>query len=271
MKNGGLYASPRDIRSLDDCFFYHTMDIPGYGLVKGHWDLRDGAAQYLAGLDFRGKRVLEMGTASGFLCFHMESCGAEVVAYDVNRDGEWDWVPFAGVDLGKIMAEDRERIDRINNAWWLAHRALRSTARMVYGTVYEVPEAIGPVDVVTYGSILLHVRDPFLALQMGARLAREQVVVTELLSRLSILPSLPAPGTFLRKLLRPRMMFLPDSLTGSPYVSWWRFTPALIRRFLGVLGFEESRVTYHSQLFEGRRVRLFTVVGRRTCGRATGA
>jgi hypothetical protein len=30
--------------------------------------------------------------------------------------------------------------------------------------VYDMPPAIGPVDVAVYGSILLHLRDPFRAL-----------------------------------------------------------------------------------------------------------
>ena len=38
----------------------------------------------------------------------------------------------------------------------------------------------------------------------------------------------------------------------------------IIRKMLGVLGFEDTKVNYHLQRFEGRRRLLFTVVGRRT-------
>lgn len=62
------------------------MDIPGYGGVEGEWDLRKGVKEYLGNVDFKGKRVLEIGTASGFLCFYMEGQGAEVVAYDLQRN-----------------------------------------------------------------------------------------------------------------------------------------------------------------------------------------
>ena len=52
---------------LEDCYFYHTMDVPGAGLVTGEWDLRNGVDAYLGHESVAGKRVLELGTASGFL------------------------------------------------------------------------------------------------------------------------------------------------------------------------------------------------------------
>src|SRR5262245_36618662 len=83
MDSNGPYAVPRTVTDPADCYFYHTMEIPGHGLVEGEWDLRPGVEAYLGGIDFRGKRVLEVGTASGFLCFQMEARGAEVVAFDL--------------------------------------------------------------------------------------------------------------------------------------------------------------------------------------------
>ena len=86
---------PRIVTDLDDCDFYHTMDIPGYGLVHGEWDLRNGIREYFGDADVSGKRVLEIGTASGFGCFYLESQGAEVVAQDLSSSLTWDIVPFA--------------------------------------------------------------------------------------------------------------------------------------------------------------------------------
>jgi hypothetical protein len=37
-----------------------------------------------------------------------------------------------------------------------------------------------------------------------------------------------------------------------------------VERFLGVLGFEDARVTYHTQPYDGKPHRLFTVVAQRT-------
>ena len=67
--------------------------------------------------------------------------------------------------ISSLYCRRKAIIKRLNNAFWLCHKAYNSKAKVVYGTVYEIPEEIGMVDISTFGSILLHVRDPFLALQ----------------------------------------------------------------------------------------------------------
>jgi SAM-dependent methyltransferase len=260
------YASPRTVTALEDCYFYHTIDIPGYGLVEGEWDLRSGIDEYLGRFDFRGRRVLELGTASGFVCLHMESQGAEVVAYDLSDEHDWDVVPYAQYDHRRFMGERRAHIKRLNNSFWLCHRAFNSQSMMVYGDIYSIPPEIGDVDVSTFCSILLHVRDPFLALQKALTLTREAVIVTEPTGRLPIPSVIRAyTGIFRRK---PLATFMPDSRRCDPRETWWRLSPQLIQRFIAVLGFERSTVSYHYQKY--RRGRLivplpqFTVVGHRT-------
>lgn len=255
---GGVYAPPRTVTDLAECDFYHTMEIPGYGLVEGQWDLRAGADEYLGNVDFRGKRVLEIGTGSGFLCFHMEQRGADVVAYDLSEEHDWDLVPFAGSSSAEYESMRREHIRKLNNAWWLTHRAYDSSAKAVYGTVYEVPEAIGDVDVATFCAVLRHLRDPFLALERVLRLTRRTVVVTASLSlRYSV------PQTMVGR-LRPGMLFLPEFRTGEPKESWWHLTPDVVKKMIGVLGFEKTKVTYHRQRYRGGRRLFYTVVGHRT-------
>ena len=253
-----VYASPRTVESLAECYFYHSMEIPGHGVVQGPWDLRERPHEYMGRVDFRGKRVLEIGTASGFFCFWMERQGADVVAYDLSEEHSWDVVPYARSDWTGFETERRQHLRKINNAFWLGHVAFGSSARMVYGTVYEIPEAIGRVEIATFGNVLRHVRDPFLALENAARLTTETMVVVENPSlRYSLPQSVLNP-------LKPSMAFLPDFRKRAPRESWWHFTPATIKRMLGVLGFEDAKVTYHVHRFEGRRTPLFTVVGRRT-------
>lgn len=253
-----VYAEPRTVTDLEDCYFYHSMEIPGYGLVEGPWDLRGGVDDYLGGVDLRDKRVLEVGTASGFLCFTMESRGADVVAYDLSDKQSWDVVPYAQYDHESFDSERREHLLKLNNSWWLAHRAFESSAKVVYGTVYEIPEAIGRVEVATFGNVLRHFRDPFLALERASRLTTETVIVTENPSLRYSLPQMAA------SLLKPNMAFLPNFERVQPRESWWHFTPAAIKQMLGILGFEDTTVRYHVQRFAKKRKPLFTVVGRRT-------
>jgi hypothetical protein len=256
--SGSLYATPRVVTDVGQCHFYHTMDIPGHGLVPGEWDLRGGVDDYLGHADLRGKRVLEVGTASGFLCFEMERRGADVVAYDLSDRQEWDMVPYARYDAAAHAESFRTHIRRLNDGFWLAHRAHGSRARVVYGTVYAVPAAIGPVDVATFGCVLIHLRDPFLALQQALRLTRETAIVTDMMG--------DKPGR--RDADAP--VFLPDPATCEPKASWWQLPPELIQRFLATLGFEDSRVSHHRQAFGGHKLALYTVVARRTAGQVAG-
>ena len=262
------YAEPRLVSNLEDCLFYHTMDLPGVGVVEGPWDLREGVAKYLGGVDFGGKRALDVGTASGFLCFEMERRGAEVVAYDLNEscDG-WDIVPFGGRPAEGMVVEWAEGMRRINNGFWLAHAVLGSRARMAYGSVYCLPRELGPFDISVFGAILLHLRDPFHALQRALSVTTECVVVTEPAGR-----SARALGR-LPKGLRCRLAsssrlpaslgFLPDPALGRPDETWWDVTPWALIRMLGVLGFSLASLDFHSPIYQGRPWPMYTVVARR--------
>ncbi|MCC6417340.1 MAG: hypothetical protein IT429_03735 [Gemmataceae bacterium] len=254
----GPYAAPRTVTDLADCYFYHTMQIPEHGLVEGEWDLRAGVDAYLGGIPLRGRRVLEVGTASGFLCFSMEQRGADVVAFDLAPDQAPDLIPSAA-DPGQRLAAHREHMRRLTNGYWLCHRAFGSRARVAHGSAYAVSDAIGPVDVATFGCVLLHLRDPFLALSSALRLTREAVVVTEpvvIRSRLK--------RWLLRALAGPALLFFPRAGGAGPETTWWILTPEVVQTFLGLLGFGKTRVSYHEQRYRGRPVKLFTVVGERT-------
>ena len=221
----GLYAEPRLVTSLDHCVFYHVIDIPGYGVVDAAWDLRPGVDAYLGGVNFDGKRVLELGTASGFLCFHMEQQGAEVVAFDIGAEHAelMNVIPYATADRDGSLLYVRRMLRRLNNSFWLCHRAFGSTARAVYGDIYSVPEGIGIVDVATFGCLLLHLRDPFQALANVLPRVRETVIITE--------PFCPGEHpTWNDAKPSPSLVFQPGQRTGYPPATWWSFSPESLRR-----------------------------------------
>ena len=218
------YVAPREIEQLADCAFYHFMDLPGVGTVGDHWDLRPTIDDYLGHFDFAGKRVLDVGAASGFLTFEMEKRGADVVSFDIPDGGQWNYVPFAqpGFDAAKLVNDLRSHVDRIKNAYWYAHRALGSRARVYYGDIYDIPQALGSVDVALFGMVLPHLRDPFKALASGARLSREWVIVVR-------------QGTTSAD---PVMHFMPDPRTLADPISWWFMSEGCVERMLEVLGFK---------------------------------
>jgi len=271
MQTDYVFVHPREGLSLEECDFYHTMDLPGTGLIHGLFDLRSTIESYLGNFQFKQKRVLEIGTASGFVCFSMERAGAEVIAYDLSPDFNWDMVPYAKLDIAALREERRSHIGRLNNSFWFAHQKFESRAKVVYGTVYQIPPEIGLVDVTIINSVLLHVRDPFLAMQQAASLTKETMIVTDAYGWGN-------PTGWKRWLIdklqgyKSTMRFLPDYRNNSPTETWWYLTPEVIQECLGVLGFEQSVVTNHEHLYTNKgtqqtKVPMFTIVATRTAGR----
>lgn len=250
---GAPYAPPRTALSLEDCYFYHTMDVPGLGTVEGEWDLRGKVGQYLADFNFAGKRALDVGAANGILSFHMEAMGAEVVSFDLSNEHDWDIVPFAGVDHEAQRASRRAHLAKINNGYWLCHAAHGSKARMVHGVAYDIPAAIGPVDVAVFGSILLQLRDPFLALESAAKLAGDAIIVADL-----------SPSGRIGSLFRRTPRFMPRGLRNNGINDgWYRLPPLLVREFLAILGFRNQQVTWGRYRYRDRSVPIYTIVARR--------
>lgn len=264
------YAPDRVVTNVDNCLFYHTIELPDHGVQVGQWDLREGIGPYLGDFNWGGRRVLELGAANGFVTWALEKRGAEVVCVDLSEHQTWDHVPFSGTVPEADIEGGRKVIRQLNKAWWLTKSQLQLKARVVYSTVYEVPSAIGTFDAAFFGCILQHLRDPFLALQRAASFGPEAIIVTEVM---------PEPVRIHHNLIdrvlnkvrgrsnfgHPRIEFLPRGDTRMPKDTWWRLGPEIICQFLGVLGFENCTVTRHLQRCNliDHPADLFTVVGRR--------
>ena len=245
------YVRPATVPSIGDCDFYHTMDIPGHGLVEGQWDLRGGGDDCVGHVPLAGRRVLEIGPASGFLTFHMDAAGADVVAVELAPDADWDVVPHHRIDLPAVMAERRANMARLRNGFWFAHARFGSRALVHYGSAYDLPDSLGRFDVALMSCVLLHLRDPLRVLETCSRLART-VVVTDLYEH-----DLDGP---------PLARYYPTA-ESTQWDTWWRFSPQFFSQSLAVLGHEQVTVTRHEQRFlhEGRdyQIPLFTVVASR--------
>jgi len=241
------------LATLADGYFYHSIDLPGLPTIAGAWDLRPNVDSYLGGVTLAGKRVLEVGAANGFLSFEMERRGAEVVPYDLSPEILGDIMLPPGPARSEFEPQYRAVVAGLNRAWWHAHRAFGSTLTLNHGTAYAIPEKLGEVDVTTFGSILLHLRDPYSALASAAQRTRECIVVTDL-----FLPPFNE-GWTLGKLLQPlrsetsaaavesAMIFNP-SLSRDP-CTWWNLSPGAIRNLLTAVGFGRARTTFHHQIF----------------------
>ncbi len=221
-----MYAAPRLVTDPSDCRWYHTMTLPTLGTVSGTWDLRPTIDDYLGQFDgFSGARCLDVGCASGFLTFEMERRGAsDVVSVDAASAEQLEFVPFSapGFDLAARLSEAAREHQRIQNAYWLAHRLLGSRARVHYGTAYDLPAALGQFDVAVIGMLLPHVREPFRVLEQVTARVTDTIVVTQQAPQID--------GAY--------AYFMPNPETLDPYWAWWSLSEDCTARMLNVLGFE---------------------------------
>jgi SAM-dependent methyltransferase len=247
MNDDKIFAAPEKVEDVADCYFYHTMELPGYGVINGDWDLRHGVDDYLGNVTFAGKRVLEIGPASGFLAFEMEKRGAEVVSIEVTADHAWDFVPYPAKRLEEVFGPRRIVMQQLKNSYWFSHAALQSKARVYYGDVYNLPTSHGQFDIAVMGSVLLHCRDPLRIVEQCGRIARTLIIVDMFHPDLEGAPVCrlaPTPQNFL-------------------WHTWWHFSTQFFTQFLAVMGFTATEISKHQQNHRGRAHTLFTVVSRR--------
>ncbi len=238
-------VAPRD-PALETCRFYHAFDEIE-GAMGAEWDLRADPRGYLGHVDFKGKSVLEVGPASGFLSFHMEHAGAQVTCLEPPMQHLWDMVPCDGFDMAAWRKEFEPSIASVRNSFWYMHRLRQSRVTLLEGDAYRLPDALGPFDAGVLAAVLMHCRNPFDMLQSVASKVRKTMVITELYN--------PALGEL------PVCQFLPHRAAQQVH-TWWYFTPQFFVSALGLLGFTDCRVYHHQQRqpAENRDVPMYTVV-----------
>jgi 2-polyprenyl-3-methyl-5-hydroxy-6-metoxy-1,4-benzoquinol methylase len=233
MSATSLLARPRMIENLDDCYFYHTMELPEFGVVRAHWDLRGRFDDYIGGVDVAGKSVLDVGAATGFLSFEAERKGAaRVLSFDMGDASQQTFVPFKDKlyyrDHKSFVEYHTATVEKWKNAYWLCHRLLGSRAEVSYGNVYAMPEELGMFDVAIVGAVLEHLSDQVSALASISKLTKETMVL--------VTPVLPSEERIAR--------FEPTAANPAQDFTWWTYSLGLYREVLAILGFRIERVTY---------------------------
>ncbi|CAA9470384.1 MAG: hypothetical protein AVDCRST_MAG53-1236 [uncultured Solirubrobacteraceae bacterium] len=146
--------------------FYHVLELTPEYTTPGWFDLRPYVDEYGIPADLTGMRVLDVGTWDGFWAFELERRGAQVVALDLDSERDLDWPPRrrpAQYDAGGPRGQ----------GFHLAREILGSKVKRVVKSVYfATPEELGEFDLVFCGSVLLHLRDQFLALERICNLVK---------------------------------------------------------------------------------------------------
>jgi tRNA (mo5U34)-methyltransferase len=156
--------------------WYHTIEFPDGTVTPGRFDHRDVLPRLGIPDDLSGKRALDVGSGDGFWAFSLENRGAEVTSLDVETFGEIDLPPA----LHEMYAESELKLS-FRAGIEIARPRLDSKIKLVNMPVYELhPERVGRFDFVHAGDILLHLRDPALALQRIRSVTEGEALIVDL-------------------------------------------------------------------------------------------
>jgi tRNA (mo5U34)-methyltransferase len=149
-------ASVQDqVRALQ---WTHTIDLGGGIVTPGRWPPSVLVRKALEGIDFRGKKVLDIGCWDGLWSFEAERRGA-----------------------AKVYATDytAHRPLRESGTFCLAHRILGSQARYEPNlSVYDVERlGVTDFDIVLFLGVYYHLKDPLLALARLRRVMRPGAIL----------------------------------------------------------------------------------------------
>ena len=217
--------------------WYHTIELPDGSVTPGRFDHRGLVPHYGLPDDLRGKRALDVGSGDGFWAFELERRGAEVTSLDIET--------FADVDLPPALHEifvERPVDLSFRRGLEIARRRLGSRVKLINGPIYDLdPDEVGTFDLVHAGDILLHLRDPALALQRLRAVTSGQSLLADCFD--PVLDTLGAgPG-----LTRYR--------GGWHDATWWAPALSTLTQMVADAGFENVQVVTTYNLSERNGVR----------------
>ena len=222
-------------KQADQLRWYHTIELPGGVVTKGLFDLRGLPEKIPIPQSLAGQRCLDIGTCDGFWAFELERRGAaEVVAIDLGDPSKRDLT----VAVKKTRATSASK-----DTFALAHEVLGSKVAFRDCSVYDLNSGdFGEFDFVFMGSLLLHLRDPVLALTAVRTVAKGQFLSYDSISPMM---TVLAPRTPAAK------------LHGNLRQEWWIPNTAGRKRELEAGGFEvldSGRVSWVKRRGASRRV-----------------
>jgi tRNA (mo5U34)-methyltransferase len=205
--------------------WYHTIELPDGTATPGYFDTRAAPSHVVWPHSLRGGRCLDVGTFDGFWAFEMERRGAgEVVAIDVDDPTRLDW-PYDRRRSGPVAISETGA--GRGPGFREVAALLNSKVQRVVRSVYDLDPAVdGRFEVVLCGTLLLHLRDPVMALERMREVCAGSLVLVE-----EIDESL--------ELLAGR---IPTGRLHPEHDQWWRLNSAGICQAVRMAGFQVTAV-----------------------------
>ena len=257
-----------------NCSFYTVQEIPGIiKPTKGPFDLRKNINKLLGNCNFKNKKILELGPASGYITFYLESLGAKMTCIDLSiKKDKWDTVPHANKDWKKKQIQGMKELSKVRNAFWFAHKQHKSKAKIIETHIKNLPESTSIHDYGLVASVLLHIQNPFLALQMMSSKVKEKMIISDLIDDMGTVSSKNKikisniTKSISSKYFKKNSLtkFLPrNSNPNLNYDTWWKLSPTTIVEMMKILGFKKEKYLEHIQYCNKKPIDMYTIVFRR--------
>jgi tRNA (mo5U34)-methyltransferase len=167
VSDSGLQATGVEQSLLDrarEIDWYHTMELAPELVTEGEFDLRPYVGFYGLPERMDEMRAIDVATFNGFWAFEMERRGADVLALDLGDPDKLDWPAFKQRRVVKTPPWE---------GFEIAHSLFGSRVQRVECSVYDAdPSELGTFDLVFCGSMLIHIKNQFLALERMCQLLR---------------------------------------------------------------------------------------------------
>lgn len=219
--------------------------------MEGAWDIRGLFEEYIGNYFIKGKTVLDVGTAAGFLAFEAERAGARVTAIDALSGAEFDRIHFREspyhLDRALHVAQTNQWFTKIKASFWYSWYRYRSNVEVVYTPLAHLPYWHRKFDVVFAGAIVEHLSDPISIIGNLAALANEAVII-------SFTPVIESDVQF--------MQTANDWTNPNQNFTFWTLSTALYKRIFENVGFSVEFVPARAR-FAGSLVTRPTIIARR--------